>query len=99
VSEEWEVIRALVEQGVFAVEWTRGRPEVQFWPGERFSHMVSRVSLRDLLQRELQVAVPREFFGNPMNFAAPEEWMYAEEVRLLQALLRAYDKWEKKARR
>jgi hypothetical protein len=99
VSEEWEVIRTLVEQGVFAIEWARGRPEVQFWPGEPFSHIVSRVSLRDLLQRELQVAVPREFFGNPIDFAAPDEWAYAKEVRLLQALLRAYDRWEKKARR
>jgi hypothetical protein len=92
MSEEWAVMRAPIEQGVFAIEWNRGEPEVQLWLGEPFSDVVNRANLRDLLLRELQVAVPREFFGTPMDFAAPKEWRHADQVRLLQALLGAYSR-------
>jgi hypothetical protein len=99
VRDEWEAIRECIHQGSFAIEWKWGKPELQFWPGEPVSDIVGTIDLRDVLMRELQVAVPLEFFGNPMDFVGSKEWVHAQQVRLLQGLLRAYDQWERLARR
>jgi hypothetical protein len=98
MTEERQAVQDHIDGGDFGIEWTQGRPEVHFWAGEPFGDIVKAVSLRDLLFRELQVAVPREYFGNPMAFASPKDWVHAEQVRLLQALLQAYDRWERRAR-
>ncbi len=98
-AEDQAAVQGSIEQGDFIIEWNRGEPNVHFWPAEPFSDIVKTISLRHLLLSELQVTVPLEFFGNPMDFSAPKGWVYAEQVRLLQALLRAYDEWEKRARR
>ena len=98
-TEDKAAVQGSIEQDDFTIEWKRGKPDVHFWPGEPFSDLVRTISLRHLLLSELQVTVPLEFFGNAMDFSAPKDWLYAEQVRLLQALLRAYDEWEKRARR
>jgi hypothetical protein len=98
-TEDQPAVQGSIEQGDFTIEWDRGEPNVHFWPAEPFSYIVKTISVRHLLLSELQVTVPLEFFGNPMDFAAPKEWVHAEQVRLLQALLRAYNEWEKRARR
>ncbi len=91
-----EAIREHTENGDLFIEWTWGIPEVHFRPGEPLDHVTKRIGLRALLWDELQVVVPREFVGYPMAFDPPHEWAYARNARLMQALLRAYDKWEKK---
>ena len=98
-TEDQAAVQGSIEQGDFIIEWKRGEPNVHFWPAEPFSDIVKTISLRHLLLSELQVTVPLEFFGNPMDFAAPKDWVYAEQVRLLQALLRAYDEWEEQRAR
>ena len=91
-----EALREHTKNGDLSVEWTWGKPEVHFRPGELFDHITKRIGLRALLWDELQVVVPREFVGDPMTFNPPHEWVHAGNARLMQALLRAYDKWEKK---
>jgi hypothetical protein len=98
-TEDKAAVQGSIGQGDFTIEWKRGEPNVHFWPGEPLSDLVRTISLRHLLLSELQVTVPLEFFGNPLDFAAPKAWVHAEQVQLLQALLRTYDEWEKRARR
>jgi hypothetical protein len=98
-TEDEAAVQGSIKQGDFTIEWERGKPNVHFWSGEPFSDIVKTISLRHLLLSELQAAVPLEFFGNPMDFVAPKDWVHAEQVSLLQALLRAYDQWERRARR
>ncbi len=97
MKHDRRTIRDCIEAGEFDLEWTRGLPEVQFWAGEPHDDIVRNVPLRDLLLRELQVCVPRDFFGAPMEFDPPKHWHHAQKVRLLQALIAAYDTWAKKA--
>jgi hypothetical protein len=98
-TEDRAAVQDLIEQGDFSIEWKTGEPNVHFWPGEPFEDIRKSTNLHHLLLSELQAAVPLEFFGNPMDFVAPKGWVHAEEVSLFQALLRAYDQWEKRARR
>jgi hypothetical protein len=99
MNEDQETVRRSIEDGDFDIEWIRSTPEVLFWPGEPFDTIVKRVSLRELLLRDLRTSVPLAFFGDPMAFDPPKGWVHAEQARLLQALIRAYDKWEKRAAR
>ncbi len=99
MNENKEVIRHSIENGEFDIEWRRGVPEIHFWPGEPFDTIRKSVSLRELLLYDLRTNVPLEFFGDPMAFNPPRGWVHAEKAQLLQALIRAYDKWEKRAAR
>ncbi len=99
MSEDQETVRRCIEDGDFDIEWKRGRPEVHFWPGEPIDNIVKSISLRELLLFDLRTSVPLEFFGDPLAFSPPDGGIHAEKAQLLQALIRAYDKWEKKADR
>lgn len=90
-TEDRAAVQDIIEQGDFTIGWKRGKPNVHFWPGDPFGDIEKSTSLRHPLLSELQVTVPLEFFGTPMDFAAPKDWVYAEQVPLLQALLRDYD--------
>src|SRR3712207_1600131 len=97
MDETRETVRRCLEDGDFDIEWMWGAPKVHFWPGDPYGHVIKTIGLRELLLRDLETTVPLEFFGDPMAFSPPRGWVHAERIQLLQALISAYDKWEKRA--
>ena len=97
MNEDQETVRRCIENGDFDIEWRWGIPQVQFWSGEPFDTIVKSIGPREFLLFDLRTIVPLEFYGDPLAFDPPRSWVHAEKAQLLQALIRAYDKWEKRA--